>query len=94
MLKLPIDTQFCTHFYTLESLLRNKCAVIDTINCTSFYEWKQGQLEQVKEKATHLQAFLYKQSWWKSVIDVYHVMMPVMYTIHNLDQKAPNLGKV
>ena len=48
----------------------------------------------MKEKNAHLQAFLNKQSWWKSVIDVYHVMLPVMYAIHNLDQKAPNLGKV
>ena len=87
MLKLPVDTQFCTHFYTLDSLLRNKCDVIDTINCTSFYEWQHGQPEQVKEMAAHLQAFLNKQSWWKSVIDVYHIMMPVMYAIHNLDQK-------
>ena len=27
-------------------------------------------------------------------MDAYHVMMPVMYAIRNLDARAPNLGKV
>ena len=27
-------------------------------------------------------------------MDVYHVLMPVMYAICNLDARAPNLGKV
>ena len=37
---------------------------------------------------------LTRKSWWGGAIDAYHVMMPVMYAIRNLDQRAPNLGKV
>ena len=40
ILKLPAETRFCTHFYTLESLLCNKDAVVETFTCMAFYEWK------------------------------------------------------
>ena len=94
MLKLPAKTRFCTHFYTLESLLRNKCSVIDTFNCTAFDDWQLDQVERVKEKIAHLRGSINKPIWWRSVMDVYHIMMPVMFAICNLDQRAPNLGKV
>ena len=94
MLKLPAETKFCTHFYTLESILRNKCSIIDTFNCTSFNEWQEEQSERVKEKIVLLRGFISKPTWWRGVMDVYHVMMPVMFAVRNLDQRAPNLGKV
>jgi hypothetical protein len=47
-LKLPAETRFCTHFYTLESLLRNKDAVVETFSCMTFYEWEIEQIGKGK----------------------------------------------
>lgn len=93
-LKLPAETRFCTYYYTLESLLRNRDAVVETFSCMDFHEWEKEQTENIKEKVKGLKASLNKSAWWKSVVDAYHVMMPVMYAIRNLDQRSPNLGKV
>ena len=60
----------------------------------AFHEWQSNQPEKVKEKIKLLKSSLAKKAWWNSVMDAYHVMMPVMYAIRNLDQRAPNLGKV
>ena len=93
-LKLPAETRFRTHFYTLESLLRNKDAVVETFSCMTFHEWECTQNEKIRSKVAMLRTSLNKTAWWKSVVDAYHVMMPVMYAIRILDQKVPNLGKV
>ena len=85
MLKLPAETRFCTHFYTFESLLRNKDVVCETFTCMAFHEWQSNQPENVKEKIKLLKSSLAKKAWWNSVMDAYHVMMPVMYAIRNLD---------
>ena len=60
----------------------------------TFNDWECTQNAKVREKIVELKASMNKKTWWKDVIDAYHVMMPVMYAIRNLDQKAPNLGKV
>ena len=52
------------------------------------------QVVKVKEKIKVLNALLTKRAWWNNVMDMYHVMMPIMYAICNLDARAPNLGKV
>lgn len=59
------------------------------------YEW-EAEEKQVKAKAKILSHHqnLNKEKWWKSVANASHVMTHVMYVIHNLDQKAANLGKV
>ena len=64
--------------------------------CThmAFHEWQSNQPKKVKEKIKLLKSSLAKKAWWNSVMDAYHVMMLVMYAIRNLDQRAPNLGKV
>lgn len=94
MLKLPAETRFCTHFYTFESLLRNKDAVIHTFTCMEFHDWESTQSGKVREKIKVLKTTLQKKNWWNGVMDAYHVMMPVMYAIRNLDQRSPTLGKV
>lgn len=47
-LKLPAETRFCTHFYTLESLLRNTDVVVETFSCMVFYEW---EIEQIHSRS-------------------------------------------
>ena len=58
----------------------------------AFHDWEHTWNEKVEEKVAELKTAMNKKTWWKSVIDAYLVMMLVMYAIHNLDQKAPNLG--
>ena len=74
--------------------MRNKDAIIKTFACMAFHDWECTPNEKVKEKAAELKVAMNKKTWWKSVIDAYHVVMLVMYAICNLNQKAPNLGKV
>ena len=65
-----------------------------TFACMAFHDWESTQTLKIKEKITVLNVSLTKRDWWNSVMDAYHVMMPVMYAIHNLDAGDPNLGKV
>ena len=60
----------------------------------AFHDWECTQNAKFKEKAAKLKVAMNKKTWWKSVIYAYHVMMPVMYAICNLNQKTPNLVKV
>ena len=57
MLKLPCETRFCTNFYTVESLLRNKNAVMETLVHAPFVVWKTIQNERVKTKVTDVHSF-------------------------------------
>ena len=59
----------------------------------AFHDWECTQNAKVRENIVELKASMNKKTWWKGVIDAYHVMMPVMYAICNLDQKALNLEK-
>ena len=93
MLKLPAETRFCTHFYTLESLLRNKVAIVETFTCMAFHDWEDDESDSSKEKI-NIHSDLGKERWWKDVASAYHVMMPVMYAIHYMDQSVANMGKV
>ena len=94
MLKLPAETRFCTHFYTLESLLRNKAAIVETFTCMAFHDWEDDESNSAKEKINHIRSDLGKERWWKDVASAYHVMMPVMYAIRYMDQSVANMGKV
>ena len=58
MLKLPVETRFCTHFYTLESLLRNKEVVIETFSCMMFHDWEENESEARKSKIATLRSTL------------------------------------
>ena len=94
MLKLPTETRFCTHFYTLESLLRNKAAIVETFTCMAFHDWEDDESDSAKEKINHIRSDLGKERWWKDVASAYHVMMPVMYAICYMDQSVATMGKV
>ena len=95
MLKLLAETQFCTHFYTLESMLQNRTAITQSFSCQMFVEYEADEKqESVMTKVASIHQAINKDKWWKGVEDAYHVMMPVMYAIRNLDQRATDLGKV
>ena len=79
MLKLPIKTILCIHFYILESLLQNKVVVMETFSCMAFHDWEDGDLERVKEKINYILQTLGKEKWWKDVKSAYRIMMPMMY---------------
>ena len=64
MLKLPIETRFCTNFYMFESLLQNKDAIITTFTWMAFHDWESIK---VKEKIIVLNASLTKRAWWNRV---------------------------
>ena len=81
MLKLPCETRFCTNFYTVESILRNKNAVMETFVCAPFAEWETVQNERVKTKVMDVRSLLSRQQFWDSLGDSYHVMMPVMLAL-------------
>lgn len=94
MLKLPCETRFCTNFYTVESLLRNKNAVMETFVCAPFFEWEGEQPEWTKQKVRDLKIWIDDRHFWDDIGNTYLVMMPVMLALRQLDQKMPNLGKV
>ena len=60
----------------------------------AFHDWECTQPPTTIERVAFLKSLLKRNAWWKSVIDAYHVMMPVIFTIRVLDQRTPNLGKV
>lgn len=94
MLKLPCETRFCTNFYTVESLLRNKNAVMETFVCAPFADWETSQNERVKSKVTDVRSLLSNRQFWDSVGDSYHVMMPIMLALRQMDSASANIGKV
>ena len=91
MLKLPTEIRFCTHFYTLESLLRNKAAIVETFTWMAFHDWEDDESDSAKEKINHIRSDLGKERWWKDVASAYHVMMPVMYAIRYMDQSVATI---
>ena len=66
---------------------------METFSCMAFHDWERTQTIKVKDKITLLDASLTKRAWWNSVMDAYHVMMPIMNVIRNLDARAPKLGR-
>ena len=74
---------------TIESLLRNKNEVMETFVCASFAEWEVTQNERVKNKVAHVRGLLSNRQFWDSVGDVYHVMMPIMLSLRQLDTRLP-----
>ena len=61
-LKLPVETRFCTHFYTLESLMCSKDAIIETFACMAFHDWECTQNAKVREKIVELKASMNKKT--------------------------------
>lgn len=94
VLRLPCETRFATNFYMVESLLQNKNAVMETFVCGPFTEWETDQPQLVKAKVTRLRNDIASRVFWDEVGDVYHVMMPVVFALRQLDCRAPNIGKV
>ena len=94
MLRLPCETRFGTNFYMVESLLKNKNAVLETFVCASFSEWEATQTAAIKEKILDHQNLLADNHFWDEMVDVYHVMMPIIFALRQLDTKLPNIGKV
>ena len=68
--------------------------MIETFSCQSFYDWEADETNARKRKISAMRSTLNKEKWWKSVIDAYHVMIPVMYAISAMDQSVANVGKV
>ena len=94
MLKLPCKTRFCTNFYTVESLIKNKNAVMETFVCASFFDWEEEQSVKTKSKIGIIRDMLANRLFWEDVVDVHNVMMPIMLALRQLDSSLPNVGKV
>lgn len=94
MIRLPCETRFATNFYMVESLLRNKSAVMETFVCGPFSEWEASQSEYIKVKILSLRENISSKVFWDDVGDAYHVMMPIIFALRQLDSRAPNIGKV
>ena len=58
----------------------------------AFHDWECTQAPTIIERVSFLKSFLKRNAWWKSVMDAYHVMMPIMFAICVLDQRIPNIG--
>lgn len=54
VLHIPVETRFCTHFYVLEGLLKNKDAIKETSSCTLYRRWEEVQKESVWNKSAQL----------------------------------------
>ena len=78
----------------VESLLHTKNAVLETFVCAPFSEWEVSQSLLLKGKIQILRDDIASKAFWDDVGDVYHVMMPVMLALRQIDCKAPNMGKV
>lgn len=74
MLKFPYETRFCTNFYTVQSLLKNKNVVLEIFVCASFCEWDAEQTEAKKAKITCLKVLIDDRHFWSNVGDYYLVM--------------------
>ena len=49
------------------------------------YDWEADETDARRGKISTMCTTLNKEKWWRSVVDAYHVMMPVMYAIHAMD---------
>lgn len=93
MLELPCETRFCTNFYILESLIKNKNVVMETFVCATFFDWHQTV--KMKSKIGVIHDLLAKCQFWKDIVDVHNnVMMSIMLALRQLDSRLPNIGKV
>lgn len=96
MLQLPPTTRFATYFYTLESLIKNKIFLSETLHCDAFERWMSELMLTDMATRDEVQAMkdaLGSPALWRWFEDASNVMKPIVYGLRGLDSKAPTMGK-